>query len=229
MTISYSAALKAPMLEREQERALIEQWQQERDGASLQMLIASHARQVHACARRMNSSFEYQEDLVAEGLIGLITAADRFELSRDVRFSTYAQWWVMNSVRTANAKLKNVVAVPANARFEAASNGSENTDVTGDNLDETLQSDEPTPEEQVIARSDFEEMRRKMVGALQELDELEREIVISRNLSAVPEAIETLAERLGLGRDRMRQIERRALSRLKFALLSRGVSSARTV
>ncbi len=59
--------------------------------------------------------------------------------------------------------------------------------------------------------------------------DIEREIVISRNLRTVPETIEALAERLGLGRDRMRQIERRALSRLKFALLSRGVSSARAI
>lgn len=227
MTISYSAALKAPMLEREQERSLIEQWQQKRDGTSLQVLIASHARQVHACARRMNSNFEHQEDLVAEGLIGLITAADRFELSRDVRFSTYAQWWVMNSVRTANARLSNVVAMPPSVKHSDASVA--NTAISEDDLDEFLTSEDPTPEEQAIAKSDSDEMRRQMVAALQELNDIEREIVISRNLRTVPETIEALAERLGLGRDRMRQIERRALSRLKFALLSRGVSSARAI
>lgn len=229
MTISYSAALRAPMLEVEHERMLIENWQARGHKASLQTLITSHARQVHACVRRINSQKEHQEDLVAEGLIGLIKAADRFEVAKDVRFSTYAYWWIMNSVRTANARLRAIVDVPLGASHEDKQVyvpvflNDEGEQVE---LDEFLPSDEPTPEEQVIAQSHSDEIRKTMVAAMQDLSEVERDILISRNLSVEPEGAEDLATRLGMGRDRLRQIERRAMSRLKFALMARGVNTA---
>lgn len=229
MTISYTAALRAPMLEVEHERMLIENWQARGHKASLQTLIVSHARQVHACVRRINSKREHQEDLVAEGLIGLIKAADRFEIEKDVRFSTYAYWWVMNSVRAANARLRAVVDVPLGAPQEEKQIYTPvflNDEGEEVDLDERLPSDVPTPEEQVIAQSHSDEMRKTMADAMQDLSEIERDIVISRNLTADPEATEDLATRLGLGRDRLRQVERRAMSRLKFALMARGVSAA---
>lgn len=232
MLISYTAALKAPMLELEQERKLIEQWQGQGDTASLQALITSHARQVHACARKVNSKIEHHEDLVAEGVIGLIKAADKFELAKNVRFSTYAHWWVLNSVRAANARLKNIVDIPLSA--QSATSALSLVNPVGANgesvdLDDVLPSEDPTPEECVISRSEAAELRKTMVSAMQDLSVVERDIVVSRSLSSEPEPLQALADRLGLGRDRLRQVERRALSRLKFALMARGLSTANPV
>ncbi len=229
MTISYSAALKAPMLEIEHERILIENWQTRGHKPSLQALITSHARQVHACVRRINSKTEHHEDLVAEGLIGLIKAADRFEVEKDVRFSTYAYWWIMNGVRAANMRVRGVVDVPLGAAKEdrlISVTTYLNDDGEEVDLDDILPSEDPTPEEQVIAQSHSDEIRKTMAAAMLDLSEVERDILISRNLSAEPEATDDLATRLGLGRDRLRQVERRAMSRLKFALMARGVNTA---
>ncbi|GAA6209914.1 RNA polymerase factor sigma-32 [Cognatishimia sp. WU-CL00825] len=232
MAISYSAALDAPLLEAEQERDLIQQWQIKKDRASLQVLITSHARQIHSCARRLNSNPDHHDDLVAEGMIGLIHAADRFEPAKQVRFSTYAHWWVLNYVRKANTRLKHIVDVPKGREIEASLSSEALAFMPGvvealdGELDESLRSDAPTPEEHAIAESGNAEMRRVMLEALKELGDVEQDIVISRNLRRVPESVDDIAKRLGVGRARLRQIERRAMSRMKFALLSRGVTTA---
>jgi RNA polymerase sigma-32 factor len=227
MTINYATALEAPMLELEQERFLIQRWQQNRDSNALQELIVSHARQVHAYLRRFRIGKEHREDLFAEGLLGLIQAAERFDLKRNVRFSTYAQWWIANSVKMAANKLRQVVDIPAGHR-----NGSEFINTAGSletiegELEETLRCEAPTPEERAIKDSDNRRLRAHVLDALADLEATEREVVVARNLTAAPEPVDQLASRLDISRDRLRQVERRALSRMKYALMSRGVTTA---
>ncbi len=229
MAISYTAALDAPMLELEQERMLIQKWQTEKDRASLQTLLTSHARQIHACARKYNSRREIHEDLVAEGMVGLIHAADRFELSKNVRFSTYAHWWVLNSVRAASARLHSIVDIPNGARPDDATRSETSLRFSTDIESETgveLECEDPTPEEQAIAESEVIQIRKIISEAIQELGSVEQDIVISRNLQSDPDSLDILAKRHGLAREKLRQIERRAMARLKYALLSRGVTTA---
>ncbi|WP_161974782.1 sigma-70 family RNA polymerase sigma factor [Piscinibacter terrae] len=52
-------------------------------------------------------------DLVAEGNFGLLSAAQRFDPERGVRFATYAKWWVMRAMHGAVLKLTGVVRMPA--------------------------------------------------------------------------------------------------------------------
>ena len=228
MAISFAAARKAPLLDVEQERALIGRWQANRDKAALETLILSHARLVHACAMRLRAEADDRDELVAEGMVGLIRAASRFDLTRDVRFSTYAHWWVLNGAMRALAHLNSVIDVPARARRR--SNALEQTvrvddDGVGGGV-EAVHSPEPTPEERMIARSVNDKLRQVIVDAMGELGDVEREIVVARNLRQVPDAVEDLAVRLGLSRERLRLIERRAMSRLKYGLLTRGVTAA---
>lgn len=228
MAISYAAARGAPLLDMEQERILIGRWQADRDRAALEALILSHARQVYACAMRLSPEAVEREELIAEGMVGLIRAADRFDLGREVRFSTYAQWWIQNSALRALARLRSVIDVPPRARRAAAALQQVAPPDSGEDLAgmDALQSPEPTPEERLIARSANARLRGLIAEAMGELGEVEREIVLSRNLRQVPDTVEDLAGRLGLSRERLRQIERRAMSRLKYGLLSRGVTAA---
>ncbi len=230
MAISYATARDAPLLDMEQERDLIRRWQTKRDRTALEALIVSHARQVYSCAMRLSPEVSDREELIAEGMVGLIRAADRFDLSRGVRFSTYAHWWILNSASRALARLNSVVDIPARAQREGATlKQVRMLNVHSDEADEGVEavhSPDPTPEERMIAHAANARLRSLIVEAMGELGDMEREIVLSRNLRQVPDTVEDLARRLGVSREKLRQIERRAMTRLKYGLLSRGVTAA---
>lgn len=92
-------AMKAPMLEREEEAELALSWQQERDEHALKKLTEAHLRLAIASASKYRHYGLPAADLIQEGSVGLMEAAYRFEVSRDVRFSTYASWWVRAAVQ----------------------------------------------------------------------------------------------------------------------------------
>ncbi|NEK23813.1 sigma-70 family RNA polymerase sigma factor [Sulfitobacter sp. JBTF-M27] len=225
MTYSYAAARSAPLLEWEDERLLIENWQLRQDANALEALVLSHARIVHYWARKLSRDKVEQEELVSEGIIGLIRAADLFDVTREVRFSTYARWWVKNSVLTALDRLRSVVETPANARKSAPQQINRSID-DEDNF-EGLVSDDPTPEEHMIAKSSRDAMRRRITDAMTGLNDIDREVLTCRSLKQPPDTISDLANRLGMNTSKLRQLERRAMARLKYELIARGVMTSR--
>ena len=93
------AAMNAPFLEREEEHLLAVRWKENRDEAALHQLTAAHMRLVIALAARFRHYGLPMADLVQEGHVGLLEAAARFEPERDVRFSTYAAWWIRSAMQ----------------------------------------------------------------------------------------------------------------------------------
>jgi RNA polymerase nonessential primary-like sigma factor len=65
------------------------------ESESLRWRLAMSGRRIaHGEARKLAGPFLGEQDLVQEGYIGLLRAAKRFDPDRDIRFSTYARWWV---------------------------------------------------------------------------------------------------------------------------------------
>ena len=93
------AAMNAPFLEREEERLLAVRWKDNGDELALHQLTAAHMRLVIALAARFRHYGLPMADLVQEGHVGLLEAAARFDPEREVRFSTYATWWIRASVQ----------------------------------------------------------------------------------------------------------------------------------
>src|SRR6476659_1535585 len=93
------AAMNAPFLEREEEHLLAVRWKENRDESALHQLTAAHMRLVIALASRFRHYGLPMADLVQEGHVGLLEAAARFEPEREVRFSTYATWWIRASIQ----------------------------------------------------------------------------------------------------------------------------------
>src|SRR6476661_7020542 len=92
-------AMEAPFLARDEERGLAVRWKDERDERALHRLISAHMRLVIALAGRFRHYGLPMADLVQEGHVGLMEAAARFEPEREVRFSTYATWWIRASIQ----------------------------------------------------------------------------------------------------------------------------------
>lgn len=92
-------AMKVPMLEQDHERALAMRWRDERDERALHELTTAYMRLVISMATRFRNYGLPMSDLVQEGNIGLMQAAARFEPEREVRFSTYAAWWIRSSIQ----------------------------------------------------------------------------------------------------------------------------------
>jgi RNA polymerase sigma-32 factor len=83
-----------PMLTAEQERDLSRRWRQERDPEALDRLVGSHLRLVAKIARNNSGYGLPVDELISEGNIGLMQAAEKFDPDRGFRFATYAMWWI---------------------------------------------------------------------------------------------------------------------------------------
>lgn len=91
--------MKAPLLEREEELKLATAWKEDRDEQALHKLICAYTRLVVSIAVRFRHYGLPVGDLIQEGNIGLLHAADRFEVERGVRFSSYAKWWIRSFIQ----------------------------------------------------------------------------------------------------------------------------------
>jgi len=94
-----AAAKSAPFLARDEERDLAIRWKMQRDEDALHQLARAHMRLVIAVAMRFRHYGLPIADLIQEGHIGLLEAAARFDPAREVRFSTYATWWIRAAIQ----------------------------------------------------------------------------------------------------------------------------------
>jgi len=93
------AASKAPYLEKDEEHQLALRWAEKQDQEALHQLTSAHMRLVIAVAAKFRRYGLPLSDLAQEGHVGLLEAAARFDPYRDVRFSTYATWWIRASIQ----------------------------------------------------------------------------------------------------------------------------------
>lgn len=260
-------AMKAPMLEREAERNLAQRWRELGDEKALHALVTPHARLVISIATRFRHYGLPVGDLVQEGNVGLMQAASRFDPDREVRFSTYAAWWIRSTIqdyilrnwsivrtgttaaqkslffnlRRLRAKIEgrdgtlsedgririaNDLKVPLSevrAMETRLSGGDRSLNVPiGENSEEDWQSfladERPNPEEIVIEVRDTRTRSRWLARALDDLSDRERTIIRKRHLAPAPLTLDDLGRQLGISKERVRQLETRAMGKLKTSI-----------
>ena len=88
-----------PILERDHEYQLAKRWREQGDREAADQLIKSHLRLAAKIAMGYRGYGLPISEIISEGNVGLMQALNRFEPERDVRFSTYAMWWIKASIQ----------------------------------------------------------------------------------------------------------------------------------
>ncbi len=263
-----SAAMDAPILEREYEANLARRWRDAEDDDALHQLINSHVRLVVKIASRFRGYGLPVADLIQEGSVGLMEAAKRFDAERQVRFSTYATWWILASIQeyvVRNSSIVRIGTTPAQKslffnlrrirarligatgvrmsdadrkiiadelrvpmaaveRMEAHFSGPDrslNATVGQDETDELqdfLVDEEPTPEENTARLLDHRTRAEWLRQALGELTAREREVISRRFLTEDRTTLADIGRTYGVTKERIRQIESKALAKMRVAL-----------
>jgi RNA polymerase sigma-32 factor len=106
------AARRAPMLSAEEELRLAERAAAGSE-AAFERMLAAHLRLVLTIAHEFTTYGLPVEDLVSEGMLGLVEAARRFDPERGVRLAAYAAWWIRAYMRRYTIFNRRIVRTPS--------------------------------------------------------------------------------------------------------------------
>jgi RNA polymerase primary sigma factor len=210
---------KVPLLTSAEERELGERIQRDGDDDALARLVEANLRFVVSYARRYRACGVPLIDLIHEGNLGLIEAARRFDPARNVKFITYAVWWIREAMAHVLADQTRAFSFPpklfpvlglraGDVSLDAP------TDPEGRRpLAETLVQDLVPVEDELIHRAEID----GLAAALDDLDGKEQEVVRLRFglEDDHPHTLQEIGNRLHLSRERVRQIESRAKDKLR--------------
>jgi RNA polymerase sigma-32 factor len=263
-------AMRRPLLDRSDEFALADRWRHHKDPKALHELINSYARLVISLASRFRNYGLPTGDLIQEGNVGLMQAAARFEPDREVRFSTYATWWIRAAMqdyvlrnwsivrtgttaaqkslffnmRRLRGQIENSgesltdenrqwiadqlkVAVSDVTEMEIRFAGTDQSlnaplrDASDDELQDFMPDGAPNPEDVVIGLRDTQTRSRWLAEAISDLSPREQQIIRQRRLEDGGVTLEFLGKEFGISKERVRQLEQRAMHKLRVSILRR--------
>ena len=264
-----SLAKKGDILEKNEEFDLIEDWRLNRNQKSLQRILNAYLRLAVSYARKYSSYGLPIDDLIHEGVLGIMHALEKFDISKDFRLSTYASWWIRASIQDYILKNWSVVRTGSTASQKAlffnlkkikqqisdVSNefmGQKEIDKVSDMLKvksievqnmesrlsggdvflnqkfdndsendmmSLLSDDRENPEEVYEDFNDNKIKKEFINNAINTLNERERKIIKLRKLKEKSITLDELGKMLKISKERVRQIETKALQKLQKSLL----------
>lgn len=255
------SVLSIPDLSKEEETELFKRFREDGDKEAAQKLVISNLKLVVNLAYKFRR-FRDVTDLIQEGNMGLLTALQKFDVEKGVRFATYATWWIrakiqefiisqMSIVRFGKSRDERKLFFNMMATIKDIKNYENDGEITKEELvQEVAKRLDVTPEKviealQVVSsyndisidqtieggdtklielkdrtdldrEMDDESMNQKLQNAIIMLNEREKFIIYSRYMAEQTMTLEEIGEKYEISKERVRQIEARALEKIKL-------------
>ena len=191
------------------------------DRVALEKLTRANLRFVVSVAKQYQNQGLSLPDLINEGNLGLIKAAEKFDETRGFKFISYAVWWIRQSILQALAEQSRIVRLPLNqvgslnkiskafSKFEQENERRPSPEELADVL---VNDDSPMADRSLVNES----LAREIDRALSTLTDREKEIIqMFFGIGQQEMTLEEIGDKFGLTRERVRQIKEKAIRRLR--------------
>ena len=261
---------KIPLLKRDEELEVAKKIKEEHCELSRKILINANLRLVVSIAKKYVGRGLSFLDLIQEGNVGLIRATEKFDYEKGYKFSTYATWWIQQSITRAIADKSRMIRLPMHlidtlskikktslmlvTKLGRTPTKQELADEMGISLKKlaevtksaqsTISIDTPTNQKDdankiidyIVDESSTtpdsivsdENLQIDTTKMLSSLSPKERDVLILRyglDSAGQKRTLEEVSTYFGVSRERIRQIENRAIAKLKKFCKAKSMSS----
>ena len=211
--------------------------QREKDAIHKELLEGNLRFVITVAKQYQNQGLDFP-DLIAEGNLGLMKAINNFDWSKNLRFISYAVWWVKQSILQSLNDNSRTIRLPVNvvqdlhrAKKEVESNGAQlddkfqrlpsmidldmNINEDGDTLIDIIKNDQAEMPDEIFNSKDM--LKSKLLNLLDFLDEREKVIIEDYfGLTGTPRTLEDIGGDFNLTKERVRQIKQKALRKIRY-------------